>query len=417
MALTRSRTMQQIEDWQDRGLIDSTTARRLLDDIGAGSEGRSFASIAVWLGIVCIAFGAMTFVAANWAEMSRLLRMVVSMGSALAAYIVAGVLHRRDRQGSAEAFVVLGCGIFGAAVMLTGQMYHLPGPPTGGVLLWTLGTFAAALATGSQGALGLTVLLATLWTAMTMTEGTPTPFHIWYLPLWAGLAVHVWWIRARWIAHLCAMGLLVWLGVSIVIVITRATDFAAGHLAMMGGLAAVSLTIASARTIRVLRGFEGAAVWYLLVLVYGAVVFLYGWREIGYMTGPSIPVIAVALPLMGMALWPAFVLAERFDHILPAIWIGVSVLVIVSLARGFPYVLEAFALAVSVWTIRMGGRQGWRQVTVLGYVAFAVTLFVIYSVAAHGLLGTSLFYLGAGVLLLVGALVMTRLVPRKDGPA
>lgn len=415
MALMGSRTVRRINDWRDRGLIDAVTARALLDDLETDSSKPSFTSVAVWLGIVCLAFGAMTFMAANWDVMSRLVRMTVLMGGTLAAYCIAAVLHRRGYRGMAEAFVVLGCGVFGAAIMLTGQMYHLSGPPAGGVFLWMLGTFIAALATGSQGALGLSVMLATLWTAMTMTTGGGSAFHIGFLPVWAVMALWVRWVRARWIAHLCALGLLVWLGVSLVTVILRDDSFTAGYLALMGGFAGISLTIASARTVSLLRGFEGATVLYLLVLVYGCLIFLYGWREVEPMALPTLTVPLICLPLAALALGPAFMLGERFDHVLAALWIGMTVIVALLAARDFPYVLEAFALAVSVWAIRMGGRQGWGGVTGLGYIAFAVTMFVIYTVAAHGLLGTSFFYLGAGALLLAGALVLPRIASRGKG--
>ena len=414
MALTFSRTAQRIEDWRERGLIDAATAQILTDDLATGHKTRSFSSIAVWLGIICLAFGAMTFVAANWDQMPRFMRMVSLMGGVLVSYIVAAVLHHRDHPGLAEAFVVLGCGVFGAAVMLTGQMYHLTGPPSGGVFLWALGTLIAAVATRSRGALGLAVILATLWTVMIMTTGGGDPFHLWYLPVWAVLSLYVWWIRARWIAHLCAMGMFVWLGVSLVAYIIPDMDFSAGYMALMGAFAGVSLVIASARSIRLLRGFESAAAFYLLLLVFGAIAVLYIWREIEGGAEPTMVAIASALPLLALTIGPAFVLKERFDHVLAAVWIIVTVIVAVQMARGMPYMVEAFALAVSIWTIRMGGRQGWSPVTTLGYVAFAVTMFVIYSAAAYGLLGTSFFYLGAGVLLLIGALVMPRLVRRRE---
>jgi uncharacterized membrane protein len=130
---------------------------------------------------------------------------------------------------------------------------------------------------------------------------------------------------------------------------------------------------------------------------------------------PTLTVPLICLPLAALALGPAFMLGERFDHVLAALWIGMTVIVALLAARDFPYVLEAFALAVSVWAIRMGGRQGWGGVTGLGYIAFAVTMFVIYTVAAHGLLGTSFFYLGAGALLLAGALVLPRIASRGKG--
>jgi len=407
-----SRTARQVEDWKARGLIDAPTARALLDDIGAAGAGRSFASVAVWLGITCLAFGAMTFVAANWDAMPRLLRMIALGSGMLVSYIAAGVLHRRGNIGGAEAFVLLGCGIFGAAVMLTGQMYHLTGPPQEGVLHWAIGTFAAAIATGAVGAMGLAMMLATLWTAMVMVLGDgDTSFHAGFVPLWAAITACVWWMRTRAVAHLCAIGALVWLGFSIAIVAERSGVFTSGFFALMATFAAVSLVILSARSVRALRGFEREATVYLLVFVFGMLALLYTMDIFvidGFGMPGAVPTVIplAALPLAALALAPAWIAAEKFDHVLAAVWIGVTVSAAYATARGVPYAVEAFALAISLWAIRMGGRQGWRAVTALGYVAFAVTVVVIYTAAAHGLLGTSLFYLGAGALLLIGALVI-----------
>jgi len=409
-----SRTAKRIEDWHARGLIDAPTMRALLDDVGAAGAGRSFTSVAVVLGITCLAFGAMTFVAANWDAMPRLLRMIALGAGVLASYIAAGVLHRRGHTGGAEAFVMLGCGVFGAAVMLTGQMYHLPGPPSGGVLLWVVGTFAAAVLTGGAGALGLAVILATLWTAMVMTTGGGDPFHMWFVPVWGVLVACTRWMRSRAVAHLCAFGALVWIGLSVGILIVRDESPAAGYVALMAGFAGVSLAILSARTVRVLHGFEREATVYLMVFVFGLVAFLFAITD----TMPPVPasrtVLLAAPPLAVLALAPAWIAEERFDHVLAAFWIGVTVAVAFA-GSHVPYVVEAFALAVSVWAIRMGGRQGWQTITTLGYVAFAATVVILYAAAAHGLLGTSLFYLGAGALLLTGALVVPRIVPMREG--
>lgn len=411
-----SRTARHVEDWHARGLIDAPTARALLDDLGAGSAGRSFASVAIWLGVVCLAFGAMTFVAANWDAMPRLLRMIVLGAGVLAAYVAAGAFHRRGNPGGAEAFVLLGCGVFGAAVMLTGQMYHLPGPPSGGVLLWTLGSFAAALLTGTRGALGLAILLATLWTAMAMTASAAgTPFHLPYLPLWAALAACSWWFRSRGTAHLCALGALAWLGLSVGILVLRDENFAAGYIAVMAGFAGTSLAILGARGPRPLRGFERETVLYAMILVFGMIAFLFALGEAGLPVPLSRAPLLAAPVLAALALWPAAVTAERLDHLLAGAGVVATLVCALAMARGVPYAVETFALAVSIWTIRMGGRQGWRMVTALGYAAFAGTVVILYVAAAHGLLGTSLFYLGAGALLLTGALVVPRLVAVREG--
>jgi len=397
MALGVSGTTKRIEDWQARGMLDARTARALLDDLEAARPARSFVVIAVWLGIICLAFGVMTFMAANWEVMPRWLRMAALLGGMLASYAGAGFFRYRGQASMAEAFVLLGCGIFGALVMFTGQMYHLPGPPAGGVLVWGIGTYIAALATGGRGVLALAVILAGLWTAMTMTTAGGPPFHLGFLLVWPVLAATAWVWRARGIAHLCALAAILWLVISVIGQLDSEENGTAGRIALFAALAGISLTVASARGARVLRGFERDTVFYLMIVVYLMMGILY---------------------LVAWNLGHDSVSRERLDHALAAFWIAVTAVLLVVLQHyEIPYAIEALTLGIAIWTIRLGGRQEWRWVTGLGIFAFAGTMLFLYVETAYGLLGTSLFYMIAGGLLLLGALIVPRLMPtRRDTP-
>ena len=412
MILLRPALPEKIADWRARGLIDAPTARALLADVGKQGGGASFTSVAVWLGAICLAFGAMTFVAANWDAMPRFLRMGALFGGVLLSYVLSGVLMLRNHPALAQAFVLLGCGVFGAAVMFTGQMYHLSGPPSGGVLLWGLGTFAAALLLGSRAALALAVVLATIWTCMEMGL-TQAAFHLWFLPAWAALAACAWWFRSRWAARFCALSLLIWLSFSVVLHTDNNDALTVAYLCLMGSVAVISLLVWSADAARALRGFEGQAVLYLVAFIFVLLAVLAAWSGAGLQRLPTPVWLIAALPLAALALLPALRGVSRFDHVMCAIWIVAAVALALLVRADIPYVIEAYALVISIWAIRMGGRQGWSPVTMLGYVGFAITMLVIYAEAANGLLGTSLFYLIAGVLLLVGALVVPRVIGHR----
>ena len=416
MISLKSGLSDRIEDWQARGLIDANTARLLRADVAGQGSGTSFASVAVWLGVVCLAFGAMTFVAANWDAMPRLLRMAALLGGVLLSYVLSGVLMARNHPALAQAFVLLGCGVFGAAVMLTGQMYHIPGPPSGGVLLWGAGSFAAALLLRSEAALGLAVILATVWACMEMALDQAA-FYLWFLPIWGAMSLCAWWCASRPVAHLCALALLVWLVMSVVIHVEVHDAFTVGYLCLMGALASISVLVWSARGPMALRGFERDGVFYLVALIFLMLALLAAWWGKGEAASLPLSLLA-AIPLIGIALAPLRGDGSRFDHSMCAIWIAVSVPLAFLVRADIPYVIEGYALMISVWAIRMGGRQAWPPVTALGYAAFAVTMLVIYAEAANGLLGTSLFYLIAGALLLVGALIVPRILGhRAEGGA
>ena len=63
--------------WVEKGLVDEATAERLLDESRSQKRGYSFTSIVVLLGVVCLCFAAMTFVAANWEDMPKLVRVAL----------------------------------------------------------------------------------------------------------------------------------------------------------------------------------------------------------------------------------------------------------------------------------------------------------------------------------------------------
>ena len=66
----------------------------------------------------------------------------------------------------------MGAIIFGAAIALVGQMYHLGGDFAGGMLLWAVGALATAALTRSRGALAvaLAAVNVTIWSNMRILE-------------------------------------------------------------------------------------------------------------------------------------------------------------------------------------------------------------------------------------------------------
>jgi len=75
-----------------------------------------------------------------------------------------------------------------------------------------------------------------------------------------------------------------------------------------------------------------------------------------------------------------------------------------------PFVKEILGLGVSIWIIRMARRIGMPRLLPIGYLGFAAVMLTIYLEAAEGLLGTSVFYFGAGVLLLAGTWLLPKVL-------
>ena len=106
---------------------------------------------------------------------------------------------------------------------------------------------------------------------------------------------------------------------------------------------------------------------------------------------------------------------NTYDLIVCAIFAAVTFAIIL-VFPGSAFLTEALMLAGSIWIIRMGWRIAYRPIAVLGFIAFGLVMLLIYFETVGTLLGTSAFYLVAGVLLLAGVFLVPRLT-RTAGDA
>ena len=423
-------TRSQIRDWQARGIIDERLAHALEADLEEQKASRSFSSVAIILGIICLCFGAITFVAANWEDMPRLARLVILVGSMAVSYGIAARFDQINKPYIAQAFVLLGCACFGATVMLVGQMYHLTGHASGAVLLWSLGTLAAALLTLSIPSLVLAIILITLWSCWFMADSPGFEgIHFWYLLLWVICAALTWFVKSRSAAHVCALALNVWW------LFTIFTSFSESNFPLVAATSLVvvfffvSFLLWSHDNKNLFHGFELSAILHLLLFglvqltIWYIAQFDRGWFD-GYAVTDIFlknifgPVFLVSL--LGSAVFLRIGNGNsRLDHfVCCGLIIGVAIVAVLT-ANDTPFILEAFALGLTIWIIRMGTRQDSRSITRLGYLGFIATMLLIYAEAAGGLLGTSIFYIMAGLLLVVGALIAPKVAgnAEKSGEA
>ncbi|HEX7775181.1 MAG TPA: DUF2157 domain-containing protein, partial [Parvibaculum sp.] len=108
------RLKQDIEFWIERGWLTPENAQAILAASGGEATTRRIPQILSLLGAVLIGFAAMSFVAANWSELSKLLKLVLLFGAMWAAYGTAFILERREHPAYAQAAVVGGLALFGA---------------------------------------------------------------------------------------------------------------------------------------------------------------------------------------------------------------------------------------------------------------------------------------------------------------
>lgn len=413
---------QAIEDWQVRGLLDSTTAAQLDADVQNRAGGTSFRQVLVLLAVVCLGFAAMTFVAANWEGMSRLTRVGLILGAMWGFWAGSVFLSMRGYHKLAQTCTLGACAMFGAGIMLISQIYHIQGSPKDATWMWAMGTLLAAALTLSVPALVLSLALLMTWVMVPPNIFSSNPPLHFDLPLYLlAAAALTYAVRSRFAAHLIVFTACIWFMLSALTLVDQ------GSLVMLNiglslAFAMLSTTLWSDRTRRLLRGFERAVILYAIAFLS---VTIFSWHVIALYEGAmilygptSVAYLLPALASLGIC-WAIGISAVRaahpnaYDLIVTPLFATVTFALM--LTNPDHAILAQLLMVVgAVWVIRMGWRIDYRQLAILGFFLFAAALLTIYFETIGSLIATSVFYLGIGVLLLAGVFIVPRLY-RSNG--
>ncbi|MFK4490393.1 DUF2157 domain-containing protein [Bradyrhizobium sp. USDA 336] len=205
----RQRLEADLARWEADGVIAPAAAAAIRTALPPLPPGISIAVVVGILGGLLIAAAFLAFVAAHWTEIARLVRFAILIAGMVLAGGLGAWFATRGRSVLADLCASVGAIIFGAGIALVGQMYHLGEDFAGGMLLWSIGAFAAALLTGSRGALAVGLVAASIWTCM-RTYDAPDILHLPFLIVWLVAAATAFAWNSRVAAHLVALALLPW---------------------------------------------------------------------------------------------------------------------------------------------------------------------------------------------------------------
>ncbi len=339
----RARLERDLARWREQGWITDAAAQQIRRDLDAGARGIGLSTTLAVLGAVLIGFAAMSFVAANWQDMPRIARLGLLLTGLWGCYGMAGGLLVRELEGFAHAAILAGVGLFGASIMLIAQMYHIDGNPPDAVLTWAAGALVAGVLLRSNPALALAMLLVGLWSGW--QTGLIEAVHWPFLIGWGAVAAAFFWSRWRPGLHLSAIVLSVWI-VSL------------GYLLL-----------------------EGHAHWVVTLIGLGvcagaiAALQLPGvWRQIA----PTALCYGMVIAYAGMF---AFKFIESRD-------------------AGTLALLSVVTMALLLAAVAWGWRTEHKPVLWLGYAGFSAEVLALYFVTIGTLLGTSLFFLVTGLIVI-----------------
>ena len=414
----RQRLEADLAQWEADGVIAPAAATSIRSALPPLSPGINIAVVVAIVGGLLIAAAFLAFVAAHWTEIARLLRFAILVAGMVVAGGLGAWFAATGRTVLADLCASIGAIIFGAGIALVGQMYHLGEDFAGGMLLWSIGAFAAALLTGSRGALAVALVAACIWTCM-RSHDAPDVLHLPFVAVWliaAALAL-AW--NSRVAAHLVAVALLPWwIATSLRFELDGAQPsfvLANGAALLFGtGLAIAAAPLPRARrlgtVLSIYGAFSLAAVACLEVTTVDDII------RFRNSTVPAQPLWAILCGAAGVILALASAgITRRAGEILAACSIGL-VLVAAPIwpasTAGEPWFAYAALLCAMLCLVVSGVLDDVRPRIVAGWLGIAGVIAGITWAVKGSLLRRSAFLAAAGVVAVVFATALNRALPR-----
>ena len=340
----RGRLERDLRRWTSEGLIDAATAGRLLKEYDSRKSAFSLGGVLMIIAALLFAAAVLLLVAANWDGIPRLVRLIGIIGLIWGAYLAGGFLLARGAGRLAAAFLVLGTLAFGGAIALVGQMYHLSGDSFQAALVWFAGAVIAAALFRSGAVTAVAGFLAFVVAGADWTQSYQADERVllWLMPLMAVIVILlVRYTGADRARHLAYLLLVAWLAY---LYGENETPGTAIAIAAFGALAYLAAALPQSPLHTLARSAGAAPAFYsYLVLLLGLTVLHFEFSEVA-------------------------------DRLL----IGVV------------------TLCAAIAGIALSGREN-GAVRYLGYVVFAIETLYLASETIGSIIGTSGFFLVAGL--------------------
>lgn len=400
--------------WIERGWVTAANAEAILQSAAEPAATRRMPAILAILGAVLIGFAVMSFVAANWAEIPKLAKLVMIFGAMWAAYGAAFILQRRGHPAFAQAALLIGLGLFGGGIMLIAQIYHIVTDDPAGVLAWCMAALASAWLLSSRPALALGILLAVVWTWFVTQQAGDTPHWTFWLAWVAALVLS---LRLAWAPglHLSLIAGFIWQGMNAEAIIH---SYGIGETQLVTIILLEALALWVAAIVFAARGPRFASI----VEGYGIVVaFAIFWIFQLAPADDNLPTSVVGSVVLAVfaalvAVLAALAVTRQLLDLRDLA--GIAALALLALVFPLlrsgspdlvPWLYAGAFLALAAWLVSYGTGRNRRLAVNLGFIAFAVEVLYLYFETLGDLLDTALFFALGGILLIVGSLVMERM--------
>ena len=415
------RLAQDLDRWIAAGLVPAENRAAILNDIAPEPARWSAHGAAAILGAVLLALAALSFVAANWADLSRIVRFAVIIAALWASYAGAALAFARGQAAAGQALALLGAALFGGAIALTAQTFNLSAFRNTGLLIWAIGALATAIAIPSRPVLILSAGLGGAW-MIAEAQNPLAPTVLWAYPvLFVITAAAASRLQSNATLNLLAAGLGWWLAHTLYETVGD-LDGVTGAAAFALVSGAIALIAAALRD----RGVAGAGVlagWGAAGAAAGAFLLQLGVSA-GGAEAPGATYLATAAPAFILAAGLT-ALQARAGRLRP--WAALSLIAAAlacallpyalalggeGLEGGLEFMLGGLVFAAGAVLILIGATPGRRTAGAVGVVLFTAQAIYVYAELFGGLLGTAAFFAVGGGLMIALSVILTRIARR-----
>jgi len=420
-----ARLRRELPHWREQGWVTEEGAAAILQD-AAGRSRHSVSTAFAILGVLLFGSGVITFIAANWDEITKVIKLLILFGAMWAALAAAGWCRARHLHAwLSESVLLLAVIMFGANIMLIAQIYHIDAHYPDGIMTWALGGMLTSWLLRSRTAFVAAIVLAVLWTGMESFD-----FHRFHWPFLILFAAFVWVMYAnRWrhMLHLVMLAFLLWSLFCTasftwwdrhlhLVYLTQSyflfylALFLAGmHLALTKGAAVY------ADVVQKYAAFAALAAFFVLTFPRFLESRFWGMTGIEYRAQAQEQWLWITdillIVLAGLALWHRQRSTRQQQRGTHHVWgMGLlAVILAIMVANLFVFGESGGAVAVVfnllyftalVWLIYFGMQEGDRHLVNMAFMFFAVALLARYFDTFWELLDRSLFFMAGGALLL-----------------
>jgi uncharacterized membrane protein len=205
---------EQAADWESGHVITGEQRLAILgryeSDEAMEQRGRHRAFVALCgLALLMCAAGVLLLIGYNWDAISRGAKVAMIFAAVVTAFAGSAEMYRRHRNTAGELLGFLGTLMFGAAIWLLAQVYHIEAHYPDGLMWWMVGALAAAWLLRSR-VIGVeAVLLLSAW-ACTEAENFHNPNYL-FVPFAGALITLAYRLRSNVLLGLAALSLVQWL--------------------------------------------------------------------------------------------------------------------------------------------------------------------------------------------------------------